>query len=402
MCALVHRALFVAVVLVAATGPALARGVGLVSGRVTDERGTPLVGATVRLSSPGILGTQLAVTDLEGRYKFRAVPGHYPLTLRAEASRRTPVEYVGHTARPDGSVAIDFKLREPGQHEILVLMESGVPYHQVALDGALTEMPGEITTLEVPDRGPEMVRRLTAQLEHRPSAVLAIGENAARLARRHIRDVPVVFCMVPAPDDSDLDTSNVCGVPLNGGFEAQLEHLRHVAPDLKRIGTVYDPHRMGQCVRDLREHAAAIGVELVAAHVHGEGDDSVSAALDELRGRDLDAFLMLMEPRFVDSRRFDEIARFAASENLILAVPDQSLVQPGKAFSFGPGFWDQGAYAGLLVRRILEGKAEPAGIGIDYPDLRSIARSITPIERMEPGDVLPAAAALPDEPVRDE
>ncbi len=394
MCAFVHRALVVAVVLVAAAIPALPQEVGLVSGRVTDERGVSLEGVVVTISSPGLPGIVESVTDRDGRYWFRAVPGSHPLTLRAQTPGKVPVQYEGHTARRNGVVRIDFKLRSPGQHDILVLIEEGVPYHDLALGGAISTMPGHISTLRIWGSGPQMVHELNSRLLDRPSAVLAIGNSAAQMARRHIRDVPVVYCMVPAPMDADLTTRNMCGVPLNGGFGAQLEHLLHVAPETRRLGTVYNPHRMGRCLRELKEEASIAGVDLFAAQVHGDDLGALEAALERLSEAQLDAFLVLLEPEIMDAESFEAVARFARSEDLVLAVPDQSLVQSEKSFSFVPGFWDLGAYAGTLVRRIVEGDAQPLQIGMVYPDARTAELAPQPLERRTPRDVLPAAETV--------
>ena len=144
MCALLHRAVAVAVVLVVATLPALSQGVGLVSGRVTDERGFPLERVIVTLSGAGVLGSQEATTDAEGRYWFRAVPGNQPLTVTAATPGRVPLMYVGYLARRDGVTNIDFTLRARGEVEILALVEDGVPYHQIALEGAMSMMPGHV------------------------------------------------------------------------------------------------------------------------------------------------------------------------------------------------------------------------------------------------------------------
>lgn len=393
MSALVHRVICVTVVLVAVTLPSLAEGVGVVTGRVTDDGGVPLEGVVVTLSAPGVLGTMRANTNERGRYRFPAVPGNTPLNVRAEALGRVPVEYVGHTARRNGSITIDFALRAPGDHEVLVLLEEGVPYHRLALEGALTTMPGETTQLLVDDIGPATVRALREQLEARPSAVLAIGERAAKLARRNIRDVPIVYSMVPAPLEVDLTTTNMCGVRLNGGFDIQIEHLRHVLPGAQRVGTIYDPHRMGGPFSELKRSAVAADLELVAAHFHGNRESDLRAALAQLKGQDLDAFLLLLDPRVVDAPRFEEIRAFVETEGLVLAVPDASLAITDQSFSFGPGFWDLGAFSGTLVRQILEGESHPSQIGLTYPDREFLSMHRTHQARKTPGEVLPGGSA---------
>lgn len=389
MCAHSHRVLAWAVVLVAVTVPALSQGVGVVSGRATDEKGEPLAGVVLTLTSPGIIGTMNTTTDARGRYWFPGVPGSHHLSVRAEAPGRVPVEYQGYTARRDGVVTIHFTLRRPGDHTILVLVEDDVPYHRLALEGAISTMPGEVETLQVRDLGADTARVLRERIATRPSAVLALGENSARLARRHIRDIPVVYALVPAPLDADLTTANVCGVPLNGAFDKQIEHLKHVMPEARRIGTVYDPHRMARPVMQLEEAARAAQMELVAAHVHGDQDSDLMVALDRLAAERLDAFFLLLDPRLMDAGRFELIINFVEAGGLVMVVPDQSLAVPEKSFSFVPGFWDLGAYAGTLVRSIVEGAAEPSAIGVAYPDGSQPAQGSARLGRQTPRDVLP-------------
>lgn len=393
MCALTHRVLALSVLLVTASLPALAQEVGVVSGRVMDEEGVPLPGAVVTLSGPAILGVMETPADSQGRYWFPAVPGNKPLTIRAVSPGRTPLAYVGHTARRGGSISIDFTLRRPGDHRVLVLIEQGVPYHRMALEGALSTMPGSAQVMPIDGAGPASVRLLLERLRQRPSAVLAIGERAARLARRHVKDVPIIYSMVPAPMDADLTTNNVCGVPLNGGFAEQVEHLRHVLPEARRIGTVYDPHRLDESIRALREAAREGDLEIVAAHLHGGTPAAFEAALEELRGRDLDAFMLLIDPAYLDGEAFDRVAAFVEEEGIVLAVPDPSLTVLERSFAFVPGFYEMGAFAGTLVRRIVSGQTDPRQIGMIFPDRAEMDERPTMIGRLTPREVLPGEAS---------
>ena len=367
MRALLIRACALAVVFFVATVPAVSQGVGMISGQVADESGLPIAGAQVTLSGKGIIGIQSAVTDEEGFYRFRAVATSDSLRLKAAAPGRVPVEYVGYTARADTVVKINFKLRAPGEHQVLVLIDESVPYHRVALEGALTTMPGQAEIFAVSDRSSRTARALKQRLAGKPSAVLAIGETAARLARRHIRDVPVVHTMVPAPLDADLTTTNMCGVALNGAFDRQIEHLRHLVPEARRIATLYDPRRLDRCYQELNEASRAAGMELVSSHLYRRDAVDIRAALEDLGTEPIDAFLVLLDPDLIDATAFAELTRFASSRDLVMAVPDAALATTGKTFSFVPGFWDQGAYAGSLVRRILEERVQPSEIGLIDP-----------------------------------
>lgn len=389
MSALSHRAVLVAVVLAAATSLPLCEGVGVVSGRVTDERGVPMDGVVVVLTSPGVPGSMTALTNEGGRYWFPAVPGNHPLTIRAQAAGRVPVEYVGHTARRNGSIGVDFRLRRPGEYEILVLLEDGIPYLRTALDGALSTMPGHMTLQVVEDTSAASARRLHEQIEERPSAVIAFGETAAVLARRNVRDIPVVYSMVPEPLESGLTTANMCGVPLNGGFAAQVGHLIGVMPEARRIGTLYNANRMDRVVEDLKAAVEAAGLELVAAHVHDGPRADLRPVLAELAASDIDAFVMLLDPDLIDAQRFDEILTFAQQEDVLLMVQDPSLAVAEASVSVVPGFWDLGAYTGLLVRSIVEGRSQPSEIGMSYPDSSFLASGASPRFSGDPREVLP-------------
>src|SRR5437870_13633560 len=69
--------------------PALAQGVGAIGGTVRDESGAVMPGATVTLSSPGVIGgDQSTVSDGTGAYQFtRLVPGTYSVKAELQGFR---------------------------------------------------------------------------------------------------------------------------------------------------------------------------------------------------------------------------------------------------------------------------------------------------------------------------
>jgi hypothetical protein len=73
-------------VLTLAVAPAYGQGggasqTGTINGRVSDNSGAVLPGVTVTITSPSLMGTQTAVTNDQGLYRFPAVPpGTYTVT----------------------------------------------------------------------------------------------------------------------------------------------------------------------------------------------------------------------------------------------------------------------------------------------------------------------------------
>jgi len=67
------------------------RQTGSITGKVIDEEGQPLPGASVTLSGPSLLGTQTYITTEEGNFRFPAVPPGRNYALAAELSGFQPV-----------------------------------------------------------------------------------------------------------------------------------------------------------------------------------------------------------------------------------------------------------------------------------------------------------------------
>jgi outer membrane receptor protein involved in Fe transport len=103
---------------VLATRPAGGQTTGSISGRVTDETGTPLPGVSVEATSPNLQGTRTANTGADGSYRIPAAPpGEY--RLRASlAGFRTAEKTTA--VRLDSSASADFALEPAANEEVVV------------------------------------------------------------------------------------------------------------------------------------------------------------------------------------------------------------------------------------------------------------------------------------------
>ena len=78
------RTILMSVVLaaLAATSAFAQLGQGRLTGTVTDAQGAVLPGVTVTAKSPALIGTQVSVTEADGKYRFPSLPsGEYSLTF---------------------------------------------------------------------------------------------------------------------------------------------------------------------------------------------------------------------------------------------------------------------------------------------------------------------------------
>src|SRR5580704_9487737 len=86
---------------------ALAGTTGGLSGQVTDDKGAPVAGAAVKVSSPS--QTASATTDAGGHYSFLALaPDTY--TVSATKDGYTPASYPGVTVFADNTETIAITL----------------------------------------------------------------------------------------------------------------------------------------------------------------------------------------------------------------------------------------------------------------------------------------------------
>ena len=108
----VCHTLLVSLLWIASSLPAIAQGVGSIGGTVKDESGAVMPGATVTLSSPGVIGgDQTTVTDATGAYQFtRLVPGTYSVKGELQGFRTVVQQNIrvsaDNTSRADLLLAV--------------------------------------------------------------------------------------------------------------------------------------------------------------------------------------------------------------------------------------------------------------------------------------------------------
>ena len=365
--------------------------VGRLFGNVRDRGGKPIAGASIRVTGPGAVGVYDALTNAQGTYQFMALPTREILVVRAESPGRLPVVYSGITVSEGSGTRRDFKLRGIDEHEVLIMYDPRFKHHEIALQGARSTIKADILTLKVTGRGLTESRRLSDMLTARPNAVIAIGQQPSRLSRRAIKDTPVVYAMEPDPVNDDLSTVNLCGLTLNGGFGEQLEALANLRPSARRLLTVYDPRNLARDVRELRRLAEDRGMTLQVKPARDVRQ--VGAALKALDPDDYDAYFYLVDPALFSAGDFDRVRRFTSKSDMVVIVPDPSLVEAGGTFSHAPGFREMGAYAGRLVNQIMSGAAEPSDIGVTFPAVRVFSVNDSEAKRL--GLIIPSGLGQP-------
>ncbi len=196
-------------------------------------------------------------------------------------------------------------------------------------------------------KGQSLARRIRAS---DANVVLAVGLKAALAAKLEILDIPVIMCLVLHPEKYDLPTSNMVGLSLTIPFEQHLKPLQRLAPQILRIGVLFDPQKT-QDLRDQLEHdAKRLGLTLVAQEVHSEQE--VSGAQKYLEDS-VDAVYLLPDSTVLTEHTLDFLISSTMEANIPLIGFSAGLVQSGAVTGVYFNYADLGRHAATLVPTLL-------------------------------------------------
>ena len=196
-------------------------------------------------------------------------------------------------------------------------------------------------------KGRNLARRIRAS---DANLVLAVGLKAALAAKLEILDIPVIICLVLDPEKYGLPTSNMVGLSLHIPFEKHLKPLQTLAPQILRIGVLFDPQK-SQGLRDqLEQDARTLGLTLVAQAVHSEQE--VSGTLKSLEDT-VDAVYLLPDSTVLTENTLDFLISSTLEANIPLIGFSAGLVRSGAVTGVYFNYADLGRHAATLVPTLL-------------------------------------------------
>jgi len=198
-----------------------------------------------------------------------------------------------------------------------------------------------------------------------PSLILTLGSTATALIHKHVKDLPVVFCMVLNPVASGFVRSmessgnNLTGASLDVPARIQFETLKAVVPSLKRVGVLYNPRETGEVIGSASKEAEDVGVELIAIPV--SSPERLQEALETLQRRRIDALWSVADGTVFSSDRSIE---FLLRRTLEYRIPFMGLssafVKAGALLALSVDYKDVGVQCGELAVQVLAGRPPPS------------------------------------------
>jgi putative ABC transport system substrate-binding protein len=216
-----------------------------------------------------------------------------------------------------------------------------------------------------------------------PDVIVAIATPSAQAVVAGSKSVPLVFSAVTDPVEAQLVPSweasgtNVTGVSDVLELDKQMELVKRVVPDAKRVGMVYNPGEANSVVvvKRLKELLPSMGLELVEAAAPRSVD--VGSAARSLAGK-VDVIYTNTDNNVVSA--YEALVKVGMDTKTPLVASDTDSVKRGAIAALGIDYRDLGEQTGRIVVRILEGE-KPGDIKTETSNNLSLWINTTAAQR---------------------
>ena len=193
----------------------------------------------------------------------------------------------------------------------------------------------------------------------KPDAIVAIATPSAQAVVAATKTVPVVFSAVTDPVAAKLVPSwepsknNVTGVSDLLALDKQMELVKQVVPNAKRVGIVYNPGEANSMVvvKEMQKLLPTLGMTLVEAAAPRSVD--VSSAARSLVGK-VDVIYTNTDNNVVSA--YEALVKVGQDAKIPLVASDTDSVKRGAVAAYGINYRDLGEQTGRMVARILKGE----------------------------------------------
>lgn len=192
-----------------------------------------------------------------------------------------------------------------------------------------------------------------------PDVIVGIATPAAQAVAAATRSVPLVFSAVTDPVAAQLVKSwdasgtNVSGVSDELALERQIELIKQILPEAKKVGMVYNPGEANSkvVVEQLKQLMPKHGLTLVEAAAPRTVD--ISAAASRLAG-EVDVIYTSTDNNVISA--YESLVKVGNETKTPLIAADTDSVKRGALAALGLNYRDLGLQTGRIVVRILNGE----------------------------------------------
>lgn len=258
----------------------------------------------------------------------------------------------------------------------VVLRSQDLPAYSLAINGfvneckrngivikAVEDMAGRL------DKGLKILKRYDKQ-ENKPDLFLAVGVLAATLAKKAVKDVPIIFCMVVNYQRFNLRASNISGIASEVSEENSLKIFKDALQGLKNVGILYDPLKTRNMMANIKETFVNSGLKLTSVTVKSKSD--VNGALKKIIN-EIDALWLIPDSTVISRKSFSDIFKLTEKAGIPILCSSAIFVKAGALIGVYPDFFYTGVLTGKMANKILKDGDFDFSSNIKHPDKIEIA-----------------------------
>ncbi len=255
------------------------------------------------------------------------------------------------------------------EHPALDAVKDGVK--QALTDAGYTEDKGLKWQFQTAQGNTAIAGQIARKfIGDKPDVIVAIATPSAQAVVAATKSVPVVYSAITDPVAAQLVSAmtpsgtNVTGVSDSLALEKQIELIKRVVPEAKRVGMVYNPGEANSVVvvQQLRDLLPKAGLSLVEATAARTVD--VGAAARSLVGK-VDVIYTNTDNNVVSA--YESLVKVGNDAKIPLIASDTDSVKRGAIAALGINYGDLGVQTGKMVVRILKGE-KPGDIASETSD----------------------------------
>lgn len=245
--------------------------------------------------------------------------------------------------------------------DVVVVQSSALQPYQQAVDGFLDDFQREQQTSRSKRAVEFQIERILIQpglsddgwrkkiRKQRPEIVVAVGSHALRIASG-VEDVPVVYAMVPRPEDIVGNSKRYSGIsmivpPLNS-----LKKLHKFYPHVQKIAILYNPEYSRAYLQQAREAALLLGYQLVELQVNSPQE--VPQLLFNFK-EPVETLWMIADPHVVTSTTAESFVDYSIRNRVLLMTFAKKYLKMGATFAVVSDSGEMGRNASQLALNIL-------------------------------------------------
>ena len=187
----------------------------------------------------------------------------------------------------------------------------------------------------------------------KPDLIYTIATTTTQAVAQATNDIPVVFSAITDPESAGVLKENVTGVSDRVNIKQQLELMKKLNPNAKKVGVIFNSSEQNSMVQvnDLKTAASELGMEVVATGVTQaseipQASETLIAEVD-----------MIYTPTDnLVASLINLITEKAIAAKKIVFGAEASHVEGGALITQGVDYYELGKRAGQMAIEILKGK----------------------------------------------